>query len=848
MRRPIIINQIPPGPPASILNPQRGFFSVILPVARTNQLINPSLEWAASPTFNYTAIGGSIARNAGVGYHGVYGLTVSLSNPGTTDGVYYTHFIAAAGTYVFSMKFRTLSPGLKYTLSVATTGSVDLTAYSFIGTGRWQWIYLPYVEATGGGVTRRLTIRKNDTHTDIQRTFYVDGLQFEQCGAEGVFVTTYIDGDQQPLIPGQFPPPYGWNGTPHNSTSYRLVTTRAGGRVVNLDSYKYKVAGYLGLGLTLVANIGTAPGAGDGAQFQATIARSRSFVINGFVDTTTHADLQRMRSLLGQAFGPDSANPRQPCTLIYQEYDCEREIGSFGRIIASYERGLEETATNRFREDTTLTFTQWLPAILAGDSGVSLNVQTSVTNANDVLQRSSSGLWSAMGTGVTTGASKLVRAIALAPDAVYIGGDFDTVGGVANTSKIAKWTPSTGVWSALGTGITGSNVLALAISPNGTLYAGGGFTDAGGSGADNIASWNGSAWSVVGSATAINAPVNALAIDRAGVVYAGGDFTNAGGVAAADFIAKWDGAAWTALGAALNQSVFSLVFDKAGNLFLGGNFTDAGAVANADHIAMWDPVAQVYTALGTGANNNVFALAIGLDGILYAGGNFTTLNGAAIPYLGRWNGGGWLSLGNGVNNSVRAITVSRFNGLVYIGGDFTTANGITLPDQMAIWNGSAFVAVDVDLPGSAAVYAFQVTPANVTYIGYSTTGTATAAGVTTATNTGTARAYPIVTITGPSSGSTTIYQFLNVTTGKLLYMNLTIATGETVTLTASPQGARLISDFRGDVTQSILPGSSPDFALEKGDNVISFFSAGSTVTATMRWTIGYMRVADLTDN
>ena len=48
--------------------------------------------------------------------------------------------------------------------------------------------------------------------------------------------------------------------------------------------------------------------------------------------------------------------------------------------------------------------------------------------------------------------------------------------------------------------------------------------------------------------------VNALAVDGAGNLYAGGCFTTAGGVAANN-VAKWDGSAWSALGSGIADAI-----------------------------------------------------------------------------------------------------------------------------------------------------------------------------------------------------------------------------------------------------------------------------------------------------
>jgi hypothetical protein len=68
-------------------------------------------------------------------------------------------------------------------------------------------------------------------------------------------------------------------------------------------------------------------------------------------------------------------------------------------------------------------------------------------------------------------------------------------------------------------------VFALAVSGS-DLYAGGYFTTAGGSAATNIAKWDGSSWSALGSG--MNSFVRALAVSSSNL-YAGGEFTMEGG-------------------------------------------------------------------------------------------------------------------------------------------------------------------------------------------------------------------------------------------------------------------------------------------------------------------------------
>src|SRR5436190_22231906 len=96
----------------------------------------------------------------------------------------------------------------------------------------------------------------------------------------------------------------------------------------------------------------------------------------------------------------------------------------------------------------------------------------------------------------------------------------------AGTITDANWTP-------VGSGMS-ATVLALAVSGN-DLYAGGTFTNAGGS--NYVARWDGSSWTQVGAG--MDGAVRALAVSG-NTLYAGGSFTFVGGNPRS-YIARWDG-------------------------------------------------------------------------------------------------------------------------------------------------------------------------------------------------------------------------------------------------------------------------------------------------------------------
>ena len=242
-------------------------------------------------------------------------------------------------------------------------------------------------------------------------------------------------------------------------------------------------------------------------------------------------------------------------------------------------------------------------------------------------------------------------------------------------------------WLAVGSGMsTYSTVLSLGVY-NGDLIAGGWFDTAGGHTANDIAAWNGTSWSAIG--TGMNGQVNAIAV-YGGNLVAGGDFSTAGGNAASN-IAVWNGTAWAALGTGTNGSVSSLVVYQ-GNLIAAGSFTTAGGNA-ANYIAVWNGTA--WAALGSGLNGTVNALDTA-DNLLYVGGYFSTAGGNAASNIASWNGTAWATLGSGMNNSVYSLTI--YGGKLVAGGYFTTAGG-NAANYIASWSGTTWSAIGSGLPG-----------------------------------------------------------------------------------------------------------------------------------------------------
>lgn len=295
---------------------------------------------------------------------------------------------------------------------------------------------------------------------------------------------------------------------------------------------------------------------------------------------------------------------------------------------------------------------------------------------------SSNYTWSALGSGV----DNVVYAIAANEDIVYVGGLFLHAGGIA-VSSLASWNNSTHAWSALGGELellNGSPVVyALAIAGNGDVYVGGKFDTAGGVPANNIARWDGSSWHALGSGTEGTDPaVYAIAINGSDV-YVGGRFDTVGG-ASCNNIAAWGSSAWSCLGSGTggaNPTVMAIAIDGT-HTFIGGEFTEVTDASNglqaAGYVAMWDT--NAWNTLDGGLNGGVATLTLGPDGI-YAGGRFELLANGTKPVrrLARWDGA-WYTVGGsgglihteGVDSSVYILAF--MGDQLFVGGHFTFAN------------------------------------------------------------------------------------------------------------------------------------------------------------------------------
>jgi len=302
--------------------------------------------------------------------------------------------------------------------------------------------------------------------------------------------------------------------------------------------------------------------------------------------------------------------------------------------------------------------------------------------------------WLPLGQGLGGGVGgPLVRALEALDHGsgplLYVTGTFLFAGGIG-VQGIARWDGA--AWSSIGN-LEGPvpNGHALKVFDDGSgeaLYVGGKFLRVAGLTVNRIARFDGTAWSGVAGGVD-GGSVLALEVfdDGSGpALFAGGSFQSAGGTPA-EGIARWDGTAWQPLGSGVENGRISAlaVFDDGSGpkLWAGGNFSVAGG-SPAPYLAAWDG-ASWSVPPGGAPDGEVFALAVHDDGSgagarLYAGGRFTQVGGVQTGFAARFDGAGWVGLDGGPDDEVYALASfddgSRSGPSLFVGGRFDHAGPV----------------------------------------------------------------------------------------------------------------------------------------------------------------------------
>ena len=782
----------------------------IRPKAATNLCTNPSFE---TGTTGWTTSGtNTIATSAVQQRRGVYSCKCTYTDNDLLASYAITltdtDHVGAMDVYIPSTYTGTelTLTWTGYTSGVVVAGLADMTIRD-----KWQRVHC-HINPGAGDLVGTLTLSETGTNGSAAEFIYIDGVQIET----GTEPTTYIDGDVEGNINTGNVLEYYWSGQENASTSVRTANTRAGGELIDISAYCKNIL-LEGLGVAPVDNVAV-PLTSGGETYLYSNYLSRYFTLRVVFEGVDIGDIQAKRKGLLNLIKPDVTGYEQPLVLRYQGYDDAGKLASEPvDIKCQYVSGLDTAPQMRFAHFADITFRLSDTALeVDGDVGSALALNASLANADYIVYQDRDGVWHSM-----AGVTGEIWTIAQHPitKEIYIGGSFTDAGGDADADYLAKWNGT--AWVSVVAGIN-LFVSALSFDTIGNLYIGGSFTNLGDPNGDGIVKWDGSSLSSLGTGLS-GGNCFTIAIDNNNNVYVGGTFSLAGGVANTLGIAKWNGSVWTPLSTGINGIVYDIEIDKNNNLYIVGDFANVGS-GTGDFVVKW--TGSAWVSLSTGASTILYAAFVDNTNNVYIGGADAILGGVDVGFWGKWNGQKFEAIGSGVNGNVRKII--GLNGVIYLSGAFTTAGGVSIADRIAKYIGNGiYQPLDINLPGTPTAWDMLFDNQNNFYVGYSTTGTATVAGVTTVNNPS-AVSYPVLEFTGIG----TVQQVRNYNTGKAFFFNsLTLLSGEVITIDLRPEKLTMESNFRGNVKGYLVKGSNLDFPLIPGDNRIAVFMTGTDASA-----------------
>ncbi len=231
-----------------------------------------------------------------------------------------------------------------------------------------------------------------------------------------------------------------------------------------------------------------------------------------------------------------------------------------------------------------------------------------------------------------------------------------------------------------------TNVLTLALQPDGKVIIGGLFTSYNGTTRIRIArlNTNGSLDTSFNPGLGANDFIRTLALQPDGKVLIGGDFTTYDGVSR-NSVARLnaDGSLDATFnpGSGASFPVFSIAIQLDGKVLICGSFATYNGTPR-NRIARLNSNGSLDTSFnpGSGAVNWISALAIQPDGKVLIGGFFSSFNGVSRNCIARLNANGSLDMtfnpGTGANADVISLALQP-DGKVLIGGYFNSFNGTT---------------------------------------------------------------------------------------------------------------------------------------------------------------------------
>jgi len=283
------------------------------------------------------------------------------------------------------------------------------------------------------------------------------------------------------------------------------------------------------------------------------------------------------------------------------------------------------------------------------------------------------GLESALASPFQPRPNEPIHALVVEGNRVFAGGPFTSIGSLwARRSGLAAFDATTGEVKAWDPAPDGIGIYSLALY-DGALYVGGDFTSIGGQPRSSLAALD----TLTAAATPWNPSANwtvtTLTVVR-DTLFAGGVFTSLGGQTrnrlgsfdlASGQLTSWDPNA--------NSDVYGLAISGK-TVYVAGFFSTIAGVSRRFGVAAVDASSGVATTWNPQSDNWVNAVAV-VDSVVFVGGRFNTIGGQPRTNLAALDPVTGAATSWTANTNSTVLTLATVEDTLYVGGGFSQVGG-----------------------------------------------------------------------------------------------------------------------------------------------------------------------------
>lgn len=873
-------------------DPEYSWWTIIVPEATENLIINPSFEKASTFGYDYDVATGwqSVAvLETNLPYGATRGhncLKLVGNTLGQGEFVYVgdvdngNPLHVTPGVYTFSLDIYATNPDSSFELEIrhASGGAIQARRrYERVGSG-WKRYAISYAEA--GSSNLELVFRDTGVSGLNYDVYYLDGWQFEAKP----YATTYCDGDMVGFYDTRPQQSYYWKGVHHQSTSIRRATTGSGGREVSFSrEFGLYTTGIIGLGMADPSLVTQSLGNGKELFLGSTdVPRDFTIVCRIFADGWRL--LSQKRNVLINLIKPNNTPQREPLLLRYQPTDDKgKPYGIPLEIICAYSSGLGGNITNLYQESLPLQFHASDPILKETIEDCEAMPNELRLTPMGLVYRDADMEYQNLGNDDSISGDFLnVSVISFGyDDRVIIGIDcggvppleYDGVNRNANVLEIRK--DNSTDWDEFAQDtfyLLGSFEEMASDRETGiaTIVVGTFFYDSGGDHWNNIAmmiefdgATNGKGLITIDNIpNGLNDTATCVENHAQGVFYVGGEFTDEHGVVGTAYTGIIKVVTDDGLGTAvalpvkggLSNAAYTIKSDGSRYVYIGGDFagvyddSSQSPLIEANNIVIYDTLEDVWIQMGAagsiGVNGSVADIEIAADGSVYIIGHFEDYGDNNIPLagIGKWNGYSWEQPFDLTSIRSNTMVVQDLHmkiapdGIIWIYSRSTIHGFENVPGIgdcfMFGWRSGIFYAPPYEVEGgNQAVSDLKFLPNGEMIIAFRELGTHLRVPNLLRLNyPGNADCYPTLVL------SASYPQFIinhSVDAGIFFEKGTELNLEEVMRLDLSTVRANIFSNLRTDMSSSIQLGATnlKSFRLTPGENRISMFNRQHIPTA-----------------